>query len=264
MTLLAGRKLDKDRFFTSGDPVQHGSTFDLKIGRIYDDSGNRLQGQYQLRPNEMIQVVSEEVFGLPEDVTAHVTYKTALTSKGIWALTVGIVDPGWNCPISTTLFNFSRVDYLVQEGAPFLRVSFFEHEAVMDTQMRVGRTVPEYLRSVQDTAATRFPKKFLDVDRVSNEAGSVAITRMQDKALTWIAMTAGLFALIQLVMNWGPPAIDWYFDSPETTEELAYKIQGLEAQVRDLRELLSEAQLPTTDGEPPLSADGEEPSSQQD
>jgi deoxycytidine triphosphate deaminase len=262
MTLLAGVKLDKNRFFQSGNPVQHGSSFDLTIGRIYDENGNRVEGQYVLRPNEMIQVSSDEVFGLPNDVTAHVTYKTALTSNGIWALTVGIVDPGWNCPISTTLFNFSKVDFAVQEGAAFLRVSFFEHEAVADAQKRVGRTAPEYLRSVQGKAATHFPKKFLDVDRVSEKAGSVAVRLMQDKALTWIAMTAGLFALIQLVMSWGPPTVDWYFDRPEPTKELARKFQDLEGQVRELRGLLENSQLPTTGvGAPP---DAEQPPIQPD
>jgi dUTPase len=243
MTLLAGVNLDKNRFFSSGDPDRQASSFDLKIGSIYDEKGNRVEGQYMLRPNEMIQVVSEEVFNLPNDITAHVSYRTRLTSKGIWALTVGIVDPGWNCPISTTLFNFSKVDFAVLEGNVFLRVSFFEHEPVDQDQMRPSPTAPaEYHRSVQATAGSRFSKQFLDVEKVSNDAGEKAVKRMQQKALTWVACIAGLFTVIQLVLTWAPPAAVWYFDRSETNAELASQIRHLEEQLRDIRGLLDVSQ----------------------
>lgn len=234
MTLLAGVHLDKDRFFSSGNPVRQGSSFDLTIGSIYDEKGNRVEGQYMLRPNQMIQVVSEEVFNLPKDVTAHVSYKTGLTSKGIWALTVGIVDPGWNCPISTTLFNFSKVDFAVQEGAVFLRVSFFEHAPVEDNQRRIGGTVQEYLRVVKGMAGTYFPRQFLDVDKVYKEAGSEAVKRMRNTALFWVALIAILFTIIQLVLTLAPPVANSYRDSPERDSALASQIQGLEDQIQDL------------------------------
>ena len=78
----------------------------------------------------MVQVVSAEVFNLSATTTGHVTYKTELTKNVIWALTVGIVDPGWTGPVATTLLNFSRDDHAVALGDTFLRVTFFDHAAV--------------------------------------------------------------------------------------------------------------------------------------
>ena len=109
MTLLAGNALDPKRFFTSGNPQVQGSSFDLTIGCIFDHQGKKVVGPFTIKPGHMVQVVSSEELKLSDQVTGHVTYKTTLTRQGIWALTVGIVDPGWTGPVSTTLLNFSRV-----------------------------------------------------------------------------------------------------------------------------------------------------------
>src|SRR5690349_1007472 len=109
MTLVAGTELDAQKFFKGGKPSVQGSSFDLNIGCIFDHDGKKVDGIFTIEPGQMVQVVSAEVFSLPDHITGHVTYKTTLTKKGIWALTVGIVDPGWNGPIATTLLNFSKV-----------------------------------------------------------------------------------------------------------------------------------------------------------
>lgn len=231
MTLLAGEKLDKDRFFRSGAPVRQGSSFDLTIGHIYDEHGHRVQAPYTLLPNEMIQVVSAEVFDLPSNVTAHVSYKTGLTSQGIWALTVGIVDPGWNGPVSTTLLNFSKAKFAVQEGDVFLRVSFFEHDEVNKKYLRPNAAgFLGYIRSVQGTAATRFPREFLDVDRVSGIAADKAIKRMQNQALVWVALIAFLFTVLQLAVSWVAPRIDGTYSNTE----LLYEVENLKAEMQEL------------------------------
>ena len=159
MTLLAGTALDPKRFFRVGLPVAQGSSFDLTVGRIFDPDGKEVDGLYTLRPGHMVQVVSHEVFKLDAEITGHVTYKTSLTSIGIWALTVGIVDPGWDGPISTTLLNFSRNDYVVQAGETFLRVSLLQHEPVPTEKLRRAPPLAEYNRSTQKRAASVFPPR---------------------------------------------------------------------------------------------------------
>src|SRR5271170_2161389 len=106
MTLIAGAELASRHFLKSGNPKRRGSSFELTIGSIFDHDGNRVDGPFKLKPGHMVQVVSAEIFDLPDNVTGHVTYKTTLTKIGIWALTVGIVDPGWKAPVTTTLLNF--------------------------------------------------------------------------------------------------------------------------------------------------------------
>src|SRR3954467_11599734 len=124
MTLLAAGALDPKRFFKHPAPdfVPQASTFDLTVGNIYNKKGEPIIGPFTLKPGHMVQVVSAQIFNLPNTVTGHVTYKTGLTRKGIWALTVGIVDPGWNGPIATTLLNFSKEKHTISPGDSFLRV----------------------------------------------------------------------------------------------------------------------------------------------
>ena len=234
MTLLAGDELVPSRFFTAGNAIRRASSFDLTVGSIYDDTGTKVDGPFILRPNGMVQVTSAEVFNLPADITAHVSYKTSLTSKGIWALTVGIVDPGWNCPISTTLFNFSKAPVAVQTGDIFLRVSFFRHERVDDALLQRGPAVPDYAKSVQRTAGTLFPKKFLDTDALAEAAGQLAMEQMKKSALSWVAAVAILFAVIQWVSSWGPPAVAWYFGGPHETELLKQEITAMKKQLVEL------------------------------
>jgi deoxycytidine triphosphate deaminase len=130
MSLITGNALDPNRFFSAGKAVSRGTSFDLSIGTIYDHEGKLVAGDFKLDPGQMVQVVSAEIFNLPETVTGHVTYKTTLTKQGIWALTIGIVDPGWNGPVTTSLLNFSKVPYLLKGGDAFLRVSLFEHPPI--------------------------------------------------------------------------------------------------------------------------------------
>ena len=120
MSLISGRDLANTRqFFSAGTPPVNGTSVDLTIGRIFDHEGEEWIRPYILKPGQMVQVVSKEAFALPDTITGHVTYKTALTRQGVWALTVGIVDPGWKGPISTTLLNFSNVNHSIARETVF-------------------------------------------------------------------------------------------------------------------------------------------------
>lgn len=197
MTLVTGNALDPKIFFKSGQPLAQGSSFDLTIGSIFDHQGKKVEGPFTIKPGHMVQVVSSEVFALSDRVTGHVTYKTTLTKKGIWALTVGIVDPGWDAPIATTLLNFSRVDYAITEGDAFLRVSLFEHEPVPSDRLRRAPPLEAYLKDIQKTAASMFPLTFLDTEKISAAAGGNVLARIRNEALVWVAGIALLFTLLQ-------------------------------------------------------------------
>jgi deoxycytidine triphosphate deaminase len=200
-TLITGNALDPESFFRKGQPSPQGSSFDLTIGSIFDHEGKKIEGLFTLKPGHMVQVVSAEVFNLSDKVTGHVTYKTALTKMGIWALTVGIVDPGWDGPIATTLLNFSRVDHAIAEGDAFLRVSFFAHDPVPLARQRKAPPIEVYLKDLQKTAASMFPPTFLDSERIAEVAGRKVLSRIRREALAWVALIAILFTVIQLVLN---------------------------------------------------------------
>lgn len=208
MTLITGNALDPKGFFKEGQPSPQGSSFDLTIGSIFDHEGKKVEGLFTLKPGHMVQVVSTEVFNLSDRVTGHVTYKTTLTKKGIWALTVGIVDPGWDGPIATTLLNFSRVDHTIAEGDAFLRVSLFAHDPVPSDKLRKAPQVEDYLKHVQKTAASMFPPTFLDSDKIAEVAGRKVLSQIRIEALVWVVAIAFVFTIIQVIINatrQGPP-----------------------------------------------------------
>lgn len=201
MSLLSGAALDYTRFFSVGTPAARGSSFDLTIGSIFNPKGENIEGIYELEPGHMVQVVSAEVFSLPETVTGHVTYKTGLTKLGIWALTIGIVDPGWNGPVTTTLFNFSKVPYVLRRGTEFLRVSLFEHAPVSKGAIRSAPPEIVYLNEAQERAVTRFPSTFMNQGEISKRASDSVLESIQKQALIWVGAIAFLFSVIQWVQN---------------------------------------------------------------
>ena len=264
MTLVAADALYPKRFFREGcEPPRQGSGFDLTIGRIYNSKGQNVAGPFTLKPSHMVQVASAQVFDLPDDITGHVTYKTTLTSKGIWALTVGIVDPGWDGPISTTLLNFSRIDHVISEGDPFLRVSFFEHAHVPSEGLRKAPLLEEYLKNVQRAAASVFPETFLDNMELARQAGVTATTQMRDQALFWVAGIALLFAVIQILASYVNPAYILRSNdvSRQEVSELTSELATLSARLRELEQTAvsprgevappTEDQAPATEPEAP-------------
>lgn len=205
MTLLSGIALDPKRFFRIGSPTAQASSFDLTIGKIFDHDGKEVDGPFTLEPGHMVQVVSAEVFNLADDVTGHVTYKTTLTRIGIWALTVGIVDPGWKGPVATSLLNFSRNSYTIHSGDSFLRVSFFEHATVSSDRIRDTPGLRDYHKHVQSLAASTFPPTFLNSDDIAKSAGATVLERIRKEALVWIGGIALIFTLIQFGARFVPP-----------------------------------------------------------
>jgi deoxycytidine triphosphate deaminase len=230
MTLLSGTALDPKKFFREGNsPTVQGSTFDLSIGKIFDPNGKEVRDYFRLRPGEMVQVVSAEVFNLDNSVTGHVTYKTSLTQKGVWALTVGIVDPGWDGPIATTLLNFSRNDRTIHIGDLFLRVSLFKHEPV--SKMRKADDLPTYHKMIQKLAACEFPPTFLNKEEIAQYAGATVLERIRKEALVWIAAIALIFTIIQMGSRSGSPFTELTIHERETDSSkpsrLEPTVQGL-------------------------------------
>lgn len=253
MTLISGDQLVTSHFFsgeTSGVvhpiPEPRGSSVDLTIGSIVTPDGREATDLFVLKPGHMVQVVSAEVFDLKHDVTGHVTYKTELTKNGIWALTVGIVDPGWRGPVTTTLLNFSKVDYAVSIGSKFLRVSFFQHLPVSREKLSSPDNLKDYLDNVRVTAAIKFPSTFLDQEKIANEAGGIALKRVRAEALFWFAGIAIIFAAIQIFLMLLNP----YLSGLESQD-----VRDLRLQIEELEQRLSGQHSPAVSAPHPQKSD---------
>jgi hypothetical protein len=175
----------------------------------------------------MVQVISREVFRLPASVTGHVTYKTALTKEGIWALTVGIVDPGWSGPVSTTLLNFSSVNKLIDRGDTFLRVTLFEHAPVDPDMLPRPISEGDYAKGVQSLAAARFPPTFLNTDEISAKAGDFVMGRIRNESLIWLGAAVAIFTIVQLVFALAPSVYETLSGTGYETTQIEHLTEQL-------------------------------------
>jgi hypothetical protein len=191
-----------------------------------------VDGPFTIKPGHMVQVVSSEELKLSDRFTGHVTYKTTMTKNGIWALTVGIVDPGWEGPIATTLLNFSRIDQSVTEGDAFLRVSFFEHEAVATAKLRIAPSLENYLKDIQKIAASRFPITFLDRTEITEAAAKAVLGRIRSDALAWVVGIALLFTVAQIIVQLVAPLL------PSAGRPTASEVEALRDRLTSLQEKL--------------------------
>lgn len=167
--LVIGNSILSQKLLKNGksENLKH-STYDLSIGKIYPagEDGESIQpGKiYYLKPNQAVLVLSEEEFGLPSTVTGIATLRTTLTKMGLLALNVGIIDPFFNGPISTTLINFSGRSVPIEIGMCFFRVVFFEHEDTTEYHKRNENKSPEvYDKELRIDAYREFPKNFMNM-----------------------------------------------------------------------------------------------------
>lgn len=182
------------------NPVQgnfRATSYDLSINVIIDEKGHR-SDHICLAPGEMATVVSEEILQLPANVTGVAHYLTRLTKKGIWSQTIGIIDPFWSGPLSTTIVNQSKSPQSLRKGDVYIRVSFFDH-AVTPNQYGAGQfTHAAYTRQVEADTATYMPRSFLDSEKISLRAAEAVSKQLTQVAATWVGIAAVLFALISL------------------------------------------------------------------
>ena len=54
---------------------------------------------------------------LPHEITGHALLKNELYRKGVLAINIGVIDPGFEGPLSSILINFGREDFVVKRGA---------------------------------------------------------------------------------------------------------------------------------------------------
>ncbi len=166
--------------------------YDSTVGAIVDSNGQEHES-FILKPGGVVEVVSAERIHLPDDVCGYAFVKTSLCDEGVLALNIGIIDPGYRGPLSTTLVNFGSQGHLVSPGDPFLRLSFHEfvpHEASGSRGDEI--TNREYLQKKRDKAIKNFGDLFLNVESVADAAAESVLGRYR-KFLLWWAPVAGLF-----------------------------------------------------------------------
>jgi deoxycytidine triphosphate deaminase len=182
--------------------------YDLTISSLLgkNDQGRIVEStnELDLEPQGIAVVVSNETLKMPADVCGHALVKTSLCREGVLAMSIGIIDPKWEGPISSVLLNFGRKAYRLKKGDPFLRVTFhalaaqspdLSTETITQGPPPLWSSEPireKYLKSTKEKFESRLAGSFLDYN-------SLTWTAARKFFLPLIPVTGGIGVFIALL-----------------------------------------------------------------
>lgn len=199
------------------------TTYDATVGCIILDGAEIRNGRYVLPPRGIVWVISQETFNMPGNVTGLATLRTTWTHRGVLALNVGVIDPGWNGPLATVLVNFGNSDFPVEVGSQFLRVIFFEHDVVASAKNI--QTSSEYKNTIM-LMSKNYSESFLNMKSLISDIKD-EIFKLPIIAY-WFAFGALIVGLFSLLLPIGYTVLTDRIK--ETT-----KIESLQRQIDELR-----------------------------
>lgn len=146
----------------------------------------------------------------PKEITGHALLKNELCRKGVLAINIGVIDPGFEGPISSILINFGRRDFIVKKGSPFLRISFHRCPASPKADKSSKYTREQYISNVRDEVAAYMPSTFLNMDVTAEKAAKHVIESFKNNLIIWAALFAVLLAALAIFAPLGASYVDKY------------------------------------------------------
>ena len=146
------------------DTVESGynnAVYDIRVGKIVTIKGDE-QDEYEIPPQGMIVVISREHVTVPVDIVGYAHVRTGLSSKGIMAINIGVIDPGYTGKLASTLLNFGKEPFKMKVGDTFLRTTFHPLQRV-DTDMSLVVQKEKSMNDVNYLITKKFEaSKYMD------------------------------------------------------------------------------------------------------
>lgn len=177
------------------------ASYDLRVGKVIVEGTVRTDAT-AIKPQQMFIIVSQERVKIPPGYVGYAMPKTSLCNDGILALNTGIVDPGWNGPISTTAINFDQETREVRPGDSFLRIVLhrLEHDGPAE-EVRTPVNADIYVEE-RRRASERYPSTFLDVpgqvEALTRQVADDILGKQNNLVLWLIGILSVLFFLWNL------------------------------------------------------------------
>jgi len=222
-----------------------GTSYDIRVGKIIwrdEKEVSESDERFLLKPQGVAEVVSLERLTLPTNVIGFASVKTSLCDEGIMALNIGLIDPGYNGPLSTTLVNFSNREYNIQRGDIMLRLTFFRCESSPEPGSNPGDE--QYLKKKRQKILN-FSDTFLNLKPAIEKIASSVFWRYAGISGLLLGLVALLVTstLTFLSRNvWAPTDIRTSVQS----EVRAAKIDTLERQLDALKQQVAQLQKVTS------------------
>jgi dUTPase len=202
------------------------STYDLSVGEIIP-SGHWSGGtEYTVPSGGTVRVVSKESLKMPKDITGHALLKNELCRKGVLAINIGVIDPGFEGPISSILINFGRGDFIVKQGDPFLRISFHRCPVSPKADKSSKYTREQYISNVRNEVAAYMATTFLNMEETTKKAAEKAFVSFKEGLVVWATLVAVLLGALAIFAPLGASYVDRYVARQEQREaDLEQKVE---------------------------------------
>jgi len=177
------------------------ASYDVGVGTILTKDGKEVT-EYKLEPQGIVEVISREDIRMPRDIVGYAMVRTTLCNEGILPLNIGILDPGYEGPVSATLLNFGKKDYLITRDEVFLRLTF--HESYLSRSKKWPRRVShdEYL-SDRKKKVVNFADTFLNLEATIKKATEPFLDALRNRALVWIPLFAVMLTALAFAVTLG-------------------------------------------------------------
>jgi deoxycytidine triphosphate deaminase len=167
------------------------ASYDLTAKQIYDMDG-KAHDFYKIPSQGMAYVVFAEELELDNKTIGFAHVKTSLTQKGILAINIGIIDPGYKGFMSTLLMNFGNNPFTIEKGMPYLRVTF--NRVLVETPLDVKHKELDYdsYSKARRKDTDNFDNKFLNLGSVTKEVLSTVTKWLLGFGALFTAASFGL------------------------------------------------------------------------
>jgi dUTPase len=255
LSLLSGEEIKSLELVkdSADENLYRASTYDLSVGEIIPAGSASGGSAYNLPPGGTVRVVSKELLKLPNSITGHALLKNELCRKGVLAINIGVIDPGFEGPISSILINFGQGNFVVKQGDAFLRISFHRCPPSSKADKSVKYNRQQYISLAKAEVDAYMAPTFLNIDVTAKRAARRAFGSFK-KALTLWAIVAGiLLALIAILAPLGASYVDKYVVTGEQHElqleqTVEAKVEGrYDARLKTLTDQVEELKRTTAD-----------------
>jgi deoxycytidine triphosphate deaminase len=180
--------------------------YDLRIATLMNKNVKgemeRCSDDIDLTPQGIAAVTSQEILKLPTYICAYASVKTSLCREGVLAINVGVVDPGWEGPLSSVLLNFGKDAYRLRSGDSFLRLTF---HYINDMHQELPKTFERsaYEQTIEQKFSKRLAASFMDMDGAAKKGGERFAKDLRMALFTYLPLGALILAGLTFLVNFG-------------------------------------------------------------
>jgi dUTPase len=216
------------------------ASYDVGVGTILTMDGKEVT-ELKLEPQGIVEVISREEVRVPRDVVGYAMVRTSLCNEGILPLNIGILDPGYKGPVSATLLNFGKKDFLITADEVFLRLTFHESHLSHSENWPVPISHDEYVRD-RKKKVVNFADTFLNLDSTIKKATEPFLDTLRNRALIWLPLFAVMLTALAFAVTLGVNYTNrGYWSKEDVKAEIKQdlgltKEGGLESRIKTLED----------------------------